>query len=71
MALAAPPARLHGDPCLNWNSRLARLLPPLAVIALLIAVWWGIVVVTESPIFPTPWAVVIGTLELAQDGTLW
>src|SRR5690242_20788306 len=23
------------------------------------------------PIFPTPWAVVTGTLELARDGTLW
>ncbi|RYG09757.1 MAG: ABC transporter permease, partial [Burkholderiales bacterium] len=29
------------------------------------------VVVTESVIFPTPWQVVTGTLELAQDGTLW
>jgi len=48
-----------------------RILPPLAVIALVIAAWWGIVVYTESPIFPTPWQVVTGTLELAQDGTLW
>ena len=53
------------------NSRLGKILPPLAVIALLIAAWWGIVVYTESPIFPTPWQVVTGTLELAQDGTLW
>jgi NitT/TauT family transport system permease protein len=49
----------------------SRILPPLAVIALVIAAWWGIVVYTESPIFPTPWQVVTGTLELAQDGTLW
>lgn len=53
------------------NLRLGRILPPLAVIAVLIAVWWGTVVYTESPIFPTPWAVVTGTLELAEDGTLW
>ena len=51
--------------------RLNRILPPLAVIAVVIAAWWGIVVYTESPIFPTPWAVVTGTLELAADGTLW
>ena len=49
----------------------SRILPPLAVIALVIAAWWGIVVYTDSPIFPTPWQVVTGTLELAQDGTLW
>jgi len=53
------------------NLRLSRILPPLAVIALVIAAWWAIVVYTESPIFPTPWAVVTGALELAQDGTLW
>jgi NitT/TauT family transport system permease protein len=29
------------------------------------------VVQTESAIFPTPWQVVTGTLELAEDGTLW
>lgn len=53
------------------NSRLGRILPPLAVIAVVIAFWWWIVVHYESPIFPTPWQVVTGTLELAQDGTLW
>lgn len=36
-----------------------------------VAVWWITVAVTESAIFPTPWQVVTGTLELAQDGTLW
>ncbi len=39
--------------------------------ALIITVWWAVVVRTESPIFPTPWQVVTGTLELAEDGTLW
>ena len=37
----------------------------------LVAVWWIVVVQTESPIFPTPWQVVTGTLELADDGSLW
>ena len=39
--------------------------------ALLIAIWWIVVIQTESVIFPTPWQVVTGTLELASDGTLW
>ena len=46
-------------------------LPSLAVIAALIAVWWLTVLATHSVIFPTPWAVVTGTLELLKDGTLW
>ena len=41
------------------------------LMALLIAVWWVVVVKTESMIFPTPAQVVTGTLELAADGTLW
>lgn len=48
-----------------------QILPPLAVMVLVVAVWWATVVVTESAIFPTPWQVVTGTWELAQDGTLW
>jgi NitT/TauT family transport system permease protein len=48
-----------------------RILPPLAVIALVVGVWWAVVVGTQSPIFPTPWQVLTGALELAQDGTLW
>jgi NitT/TauT family transport system permease protein len=48
------------------NSLLSTL-----VIAAVIAVWWAAVVITESAIFPTPWQVITGTLELAQDGTLW
>ena len=48
-----------------------KILPPLAVIAAVVAVWWIAVVVAESAIFPTPWQVVTGTWELAQDGTLW
>jgi NitT/TauT family transport system permease protein len=43
----------------------------LAVIALLIAAWWIIVVATQSAIFPTPLQVVTGMLELLRDGTLF
>ena len=51
--------------------RLVLMVPPLAVIAVVVAVWWGLVVKTDSAIFPTPWQVVTGALELARDGTLW
>ncbi len=52
-------------------SRLHKLFPSLAVIAVVLSVWWLAVVLTGSAIFPTPWQVVTGTLELARDGTLW
>ena len=52
-------------------NRLGRMLPPLAVIGGVIAVWWVVVVHTESAIFPTPWQVLTGAWELAQDGSLW
>jgi len=48
-----------------------RVLPSIAVIALIIGVWWAIVVATGSVVFPTPWQVVTGTIELIRDGTLW
>jgi NitT/TauT family transport system permease protein len=47
------------------------LLLPTGLLALLVVVWWAAVVRTGSVIFPTPWQVVRGTLELANDGTLW
>jgi NitT/TauT family transport system permease protein len=46
-------------------------LPALTLIVALIAAWWVTVIATHSLIFPTPWAVVTGTLELLQDGSLW
>jgi NitT/TauT family transport system permease protein len=52
-------------------SRFKQMLPSLAVMVLLLAVWWALVVATGSVIFPTPWQVVTGTLELIEDGTLW
>jgi len=50
---------------------LQRIVPSVAVIAILVAVWWLTVLVTQSAIFPTPWQVVTGMVELARDGTLW
>jgi NitT/TauT family transport system permease protein len=52
-------------------TRIKQLLPAIALIAVLIAAWWAVVHLTHSVIFPTPWAVVTGTLELLQDGSLW
>jgi NitT/TauT family transport system permease protein len=51
--------------------RIKNALPSMTLIALLIALWWVVVVQTDSLIFPTPWQVVTGTMELAADGTLW
>ena len=48
-----------------------RVLPSVAVMALIIGVWWTVVVVSASVVFPTPWQVVTGTAELIRDGTLW
>jgi NitT/TauT family transport system permease protein len=51
--------------------RLKESWPALILIAALIALWWIAVGVTHSVIFPTPWDVVTGTLELLRDGSLW
>jgi len=48
-----------------------NVLPSLLVLAAVVGLWWAAVVLTRSVIFPTPWQVVTGTLELARDGTLW
>jgi NitT/TauT family transport system permease protein len=52
-------------------SKLGNTLPSIVVLAVVVALWWAVVVLTKSVIFPTPWQVVTGTLELARDGTLW
>ncbi|MEX2124045.1 MAG: ABC transporter permease [Woeseia sp.] len=52
-------------------SKFKQVLPSLVVIGVLLAAWWVIVVKTRSVIFPTPWQVVAGTIELIKDGTLW
>jgi NitT/TauT family transport system permease protein len=51
--------------------RIKEISLPLAVIAALIVTWWTAVIVTQSRIFPTPWGVITGTLELLEDGSLW
>jgi NitT/TauT family transport system permease protein len=51
--------------------RLKQALPSLAVLTVLIGIWWGAVGVTHSLIFPSPLKVVTGTVELVKDGTLW
>ena len=48
-----------------------QILASLAVSVALIAAWWIAVVASDSVIFPTPLQVVVGTLEMARDGTLW
>ncbi|HEX9941695.1 MAG TPA: ABC transporter permease [Thermoanaerobaculia bacterium] len=53
------------------KKKLGEIWPSLIVLAMLVATWWGAVVLTKSVIFPTPWQVLTGTLELARDGTLW
>jgi NitT/TauT family transport system permease protein len=53
------------------KKRLGKIWPSLMVLAMLVAIWWGAVVLTKSVIFPTPWQVLTGALELARDGTLW
>jgi NitT/TauT family transport system permease protein len=51
--------------------KLKQVLAPLAVAAIVVAVWWIAVVASKSVIFPTPLQVVTGTLDLAREGTLW
>ena len=51
--------------------RWQRAWPPLLAIIFLVALWWTLVLATDSLIFPTPAQVVTGALELAADGTLW
>jgi NitT/TauT family transport system permease protein len=52
-------------------SRIRQTVPGLIIITLLIIAWWASVALTRSVIFPTPWQVVTGTVELVRDGTLW
>src|ERR1700674_461487 len=55
----------------NESVAMRKVLPSVAIGALLIAVWWILVVVTRSVIFPTPLQVITGIWELAEDGSLW
>jgi len=51
--------------------KINRIWPPALVLVVIVAIWWYMVVATESVIFPTPGQVVTGTMELVDDGTLW
>jgi NitT/TauT family transport system permease protein len=48
-----------------------KFLPPLALIGVLLAVWWGVLLTYESAIFPTPGQVVSGAFQLLADGSLF
>jgi NitT/TauT family transport system permease protein len=52
-------------------NRIKSTLPALGVIVALLIAWWGAIVATQSLIFPTPWGVVTGAIELLVNGTLW
>jgi NitT/TauT family transport system permease protein len=62
-------AQVVGEP--QEMKSMKNSLPSLLVLAAVVALWWATVVLTKSVIFPTPWQVVTGTMELARDGTLW
>lgn len=55
----------------GWTRWAARLLPPLLLLAAVVTLWWWLVKRTESLIFPAPWAVLTGAMELVEDGSLW
>jgi NitT/TauT family transport system permease protein len=52
-------------------TRVKQTLPSIAVLAAIVGAWWALVVATHSIVFPTPWQVVRGVVELVQDGSLW
>ena len=54
-----------------FAQKRGKILAPMVVIGIVIAIWWVAVVHSESVIFPTPWQVVTGAMELVKDGTLW
>jgi len=47
-----------------------RSLVAVAVIVFCVALWWITVRISGSRIFPTPWQVVLGMVQLAQQGLL-
>lgn len=52
------------------DARSGGRLAPTAVIAVLLAIWWGVVAYTGTPIFPSPLDVVRGIVSLAREGIL-
>jgi NitT/TauT family transport system permease protein len=51
--------------------KLKKVLPAVTLISILLGLWSLIVTRSGSAIFPTPWKVVTGTVELIRDGTLF
>jgi len=51
--------------------KLKKVLPAVTLISILLGLWSLIVIRSGSAIFPTPWQVVTGTVELIRDGTLF
>ncbi len=51
--------------------KLKQAVAPAALMAAVLAIWWIVVVQSQSVIFPTPLQVLTGTMELVDDGTLW
>jgi NitT/TauT family transport system permease protein len=47
------------------------MMPPVLLIALVVALWAAVVGLSGSVIFPSPQRVVAGIYELALDGSLW
>ena len=50
---------------------IRRAWPSLLVLAAIVSAWWLVVVATKSAVFPTPWQVVTGVVELVRDGSIW
>jgi NitT/TauT family transport system permease protein len=61
------PARVAG----RWREPLIRLLLPLLVAAILLIAWDLAVRWTQSKLFPTPWEVGAGIVELMRKGLLF
>jgi NitT/TauT family transport system permease protein len=51
--------------------KLKKVISPIVLLAVLVALWHWSVVSSQSLIFPTPASVLEGTVELARAGTLW
>jgi NitT/TauT family transport system permease protein len=52
-------------------NRVRQMMPPVLLIALVVALWAAVVALSGSVIFPSPQQVVAGVYELALDGSLW
>ncbi|MFN7976398.1 MAG: hypothetical protein U0166_29375 [Acidobacteriota bacterium] len=67
----ASPPRRRTAPTREATFEPAKILPPLVLIALLLATWWGVVLANRSAIFPTPRRVDGMREPVVDDGSLW